>query len=291
MNKAFKALKALNPEQEAILRQKTLSGSYTPRAALALLRPVAEFDRLSDTARTSVGCWAAALGVVAFISFVITMNGFRWAIPVVIAALGGMIYFIVAFVRLKNLDVSNNLRQIAMPFFAVLNEDMDKSEKLRFRLELSEPTAKTKKTGESAPYKLGAYHKVVDTTYKDDWFDGSARLTDGSLIDWSVSEEIRASARTKKTARGKYKTKTKYYKSCLLSVEVALPNKEYAVRSFASDEGEKIRLKEGEKRTTVRLSRKLKLKTNDPFDARELIGLIAEAYKRVKPAVQAGSAS
>jgi hypothetical protein len=291
MFQALKAFRSLSPEQKALLETKQVSGEYEPRSLIELLRPIAEYDRLSDKARTPMGCSTAALFVLAFVLLVVSANVSLFLLPLSLAALGGAIFFLVTVLRLRKLDLSNNFRQVAMPLFAVLKEDMEPGATMNVRLDLSPPTAKAKKTGTGKPYKEGAYYKVVDTTFVDPWFGGGTRLVDGSLLQWDVTDDVVESARTKKTARGKHKTKTKFRKQSTINVTVALPHKEYAVANLPADEGEKVKVRESEKRTTFRLAKRVKSKSIDPIDPQELFDIISEAYKRVRPAGATGSAS
>lgn len=291
MFKALKAFRSLSPEQKALLETKQVSGEYEPGSLIDLLRPLAEYDRLSDKARTPMGCSTAVLFVLSLALFVVAANVSLYLLPLPLASLGGAVFLLVTVLRLRKLDLSNNFRQVAMPLFAVLREDMERGATMNVRLDLSSPTARAKKTGTGKPYKEGAYYKVVDTTFVDPWFGGGTRLADGSLLQWDVTDDVVESARTKKTARGKHKTKTKYRKQSTISVTVALPRKEYAVKSLPADEGEKVRVRDGEKRTTFHLAKRVKTKSIDPIDPREIFDIISEAYKRVRPAAATGSAS
>lgn len=290
MFEALKALRSLSPEQKALLETKQLAGEYEPARLIELLRPIAAYDRVSDKARTSMGCGTAALFVLSFVLLILTLNGIWLVAPLLLAALGGAVYLLVTVLKLKKLDLSNNFRQVALPLFAVLKEDMEPGATMNVRLDLTSPTAKAKKVGTGKPYERGVYHKVVDTTYRDSWFGGGTRLADGSLVQWDVTDDVVESKRTKRTAR-KIKTKTKYEKRSTITVTVALPHKEYAVSSLPADEGEKVKVREGEKRTTFRLSKRVKTKSADPIDARELFDIFSEAFKRVRPAAATGSAS
>jgi hypothetical protein len=291
MFQALKAFRSLSPDQKALLEAKQLSGEFEPRSLIDLLQPVAAYDRLSDKARTPMGCSTAALFVLSLVLLVVAANVSLLLLPLSLASLGGAVVLLVTVLRLRKLDLSNNFRQVAMPLFAVLEEDMEPGATMNVRLDLSSPTARTKKTGTSKPYERGAYRKVVDTTYRDPWFGGGTRLVDGSLLQWDVTDEVVESKRTKKTARGKYKTKTKHEKRTTISVTVALPHKKYVVKGLPADEGEKVKVRESEKRTTFHLTRRVKAKSIDPIDPRELFDIISEAYKRVRPAAAEGSAS
>lgn len=289
MFKALKAFRSLSPEQKALLETKQISGEYEPRGLIDLLRPIAEYDRLSDKARTPMGCSTAALFALSLPFLFLTLNGFWGVLPLVLLSLGGAVFLLVFVLRLRKLDLSNNFRQVAMPLFAVLQEDMEPGATMNVRIDLSSPTARTKKTGTGKPYVRGIYHKVVDTTYADPWFGGGTRLVDGSLLQWDVTDEVIESKRTK-TGR-KTKTKTKYEKRTTISVTVALPHKEYSVTHLQADEGEKVKVRESEKRTTFHLTKRVKTKSIDPIDPQEIFDIISEAYKRVRPAVAEESAS
>ena len=295
MNKILAALRALTPQQKALLKEKWLSGSFTPQAAITLLTPVSEFDQMSDGGRKRIGCWSAALFAISIIGLVSTNDGaLPWFIGVpltlgLLSLLGVAVFFVVMVVKLSKNNLSNNFSQIALPFFAILREDMESGEPMTLKLDLSLPTDKAKETSKSSPYALGAYHKVIDTCYRDAWFAGSARLADGSTLSWSVVEEITSSKRTKRNASGKYKFKTKYHKICHLKIDVALPCKHYSVDHGAQAEDVKLKVRDGEKRTTLQLTHTIKLKANEPFDVKELIDLVAEAFRRAKPVIAGGA--
>ena len=284
----FKALRALNPEQRKILSAQKVSGKHTPRALLDTLRALAEFDALSDKSRTKIGVWIGVCVVGTVVSLIMFANGLVFMIGVVIALVALAIYLGVNLRRLSKLDLSNNFRTVAMPFFAVLNQDMAEGGEIDVELDLSAPTAKNKKGKTDLPYKKGAYHKVVDTHYVDPWFRGIAKLADGSVVTWDVTDDITTSSRTKRTSRGKYKMKSASRKVTHLSVAVGLPSDTYAIGTGPIADGDKFKFVEGQKRNTIKLARKIKAKSLEPIAARDLIDIVGEAYMRAKPAAAAG---
>jgi hypothetical protein len=147
---------------------------------------------------------------------------------------------------------------------------MRAGETATINLDLSSPTSKEKLVRTAEPYEKGAYYKVVDSIYEDEWFDGSARLVDGSTLAWSIAEEVTVSKRTKRTSRGKHKTKTRSYKRVRMTVDLALPSKTYAVDPGAAGTATdaKVRAKEGEKRNTLHLSRRIKVRSENPIHPR-----------------------
>jgi len=281
----WKAFQSLTQEQKAVLESKSIQGSYTPRALIELLQPLAVFDKKSDSSRMGLGCTAAVLVVVALI--MLCSNPFGNAVSIVLAviAAGAATALIVMTVRLSKVNLSNNFRLVALPFFAVLQEDMEPGETARVKLDLMPTASDEKKISTSDPYAKGAYHKIVDTMYEDDWFDGSAKLADGSVLAWAIHEELKVSQRTKRNARGKYKTKTRHYKRARITVDVSLPSKAYSVDASPPASGDtRVQAKEGAKRTMLRLTRKVKVKSEDPIHPRVFLELIAEAYRRARPA-------
>jgi hypothetical protein len=184
------------------------------------------------------------------------------------------------------LDISNNVRQVALPFLAILKHDMRPDELLQLTLDFRPPTHKEKELHKAPSYARGAYHSVVDTTYRDVWFEGSVRLADGAQLRWRVLEDIRESRRTKRNARGKTKTKTRHYKRSYVEIVVALPVKHYALARVRPDTQLKTSLHTGEKRNTVRLVRKLKSKSLEPIPMRLLIDAISHVYTSAEPPVR-----
>src|SRR6185295_17019058 len=151
---------ALSPEQKKILEHQKVSGKHTPRALLDTLRALAEFDALSDKSRTRIGVWIGLCVVALVVSVIMAANGLTFMLIVAVAAVALAIYLAFNLRRLSKLDLSNNFRTVAMPFFAVLNQDMAAGTELDVELDLSAPTAKNKKGKTDLPYKKGAYHKV-----------------------------------------------------------------------------------------------------------------------------------
>jgi hypothetical protein len=281
----WKAYSALTPEQKTILEHKAVQGEYSPRALVEILQPLATFDKKSDSARMGVGCTGVIFVIVT--AFFVCGNPFDGLFSYLLAALSAGIAaaLFVLVTKLSKRDLSNNFRLVALPFFAVLQEDMDPGEKASVNLDLSSPTSEEKLVRTSEPYAKGSYYKIVDALYEDEWFAGSALLADGSTLHWEIAEEVTESKRTKRNARGKHKTKTKYHKRVRMTIDVALPSKIYAVDTSAPGTTDaKVRAKEGAKRTALRVTRRIKVKSGDPIHPRVFLDLIADAYRKARPA-------
>jgi uncharacterized membrane protein YkoI len=114
----------------------------------------------------------------------------------------------------------------------------------------------------------------------------TAVLVDGTRLSWDVRDNILVRSKTKKNARGKYKSKTKYKKKTDLSVEVGLRKKTYAMAPQAAGDA----VSGDNKRQTVQKEREIRKDSLDPLDPKELIDLVADVYRRTqRPVKEAGA--
>jgi hypothetical protein len=280
---AWKIYRSLSAEQKQILSQKQLELNRPVDELLALLKPLAACDAVANKAQTRFGCTFGLLVVVTVVG-VIFFSNLGWSA----VTLGVLVLLIAAtiaaawfWIWLRGVDVSNNLRSFVVPILALFREDIDPKTPVHLRLDLTQPTASPKKTGEGAPYKQGAYYKIVDTTYVDPWMSADTVLVDGTKLSWSVTDRIRERKKTKRNPRGKIKSKTKYRKITDLEVQLGLKTKTYAVaEAGVSADG---------KRSKVEVRRKVRTASLDPIDPRALIDAITDVYRAARPAKEANA--
>jgi hypothetical protein len=241
------AFKALTAEQQAIVRDRRVAGERSADDWLKLLGPVAEFDRQADATREGGGgFWAR-----------------RYA---------------------RKHDVPNGLRWFAVPLTLILREDQDPEKPLALRIDLSGPLQPQKLVNTSQPYRKGAYHKVVDSFYDDTWLEGHAHFADGADVHFTVTDHVRSSSKTKRSASGKTKRKTKSKKKSQLSVTLSVPKRNYTLAAGGRDVPKEA-VKDGSNRTVVKLSGTMPQPNADAVPPiRMLLELISGAYERVEPA-------
>jgi hypothetical protein len=238
--------KALTAEQQAIVTERRVAGELRPDDWLRLLGPVAEFDRQADVARRDGG------------------------------------FFERRFARKH--DVPDALRSFVLPLLPILREDHDPERPLQLRLDLTGMQQPSKRVRSSEPYKKGAYPKVVDTFYDDPWLEGHAHFADGADVRFSVVDHMRASEKTKKSASGRTKRKTKRKKKTELSVTLSAPARNYAPAGGASRDVPKESIKAGENRTVVKLGGVVAQPSLETLPViGMLLELISAAYERVEP--------
>lgn len=265
--------RSLNAEQKQIIDTKSVDLNQRIDELLALLQPVAACDQAVGKNKTSMGCTLAFCVVAAIVSIFLLSSGVGF-VTLPLAIIG---FFIsLHFYRFAaKIDVSDNLGGFAVPMLKLLRDDFNTDEPVHVTLDLRQPTAKEKLVSVSDPYKQGAYYKIIDTIYKDPWFSGEALLRDGSRFRWSIEDTIRESKKSKKTPRGKYKTKTKFKKKSSIDVELVLKKKTYAVEGAA---------KETEKGNVMRATRKYIHPSNEPIPLDPLVELMGGIYKAARPA-------
>ncbi|HEU4889808.1 MAG TPA: hypothetical protein VFV49_18135 [Thermoanaerobaculia bacterium] len=285
--KVWTTYRSLSAEQRQILKAKKVELDRPIDEILALLKPLAACDKLADKSRTKMGC-SFGLGVVLTIVLAVVLSNVGWSaltLLVLVAFVAAVAFAGTMYFFMKSIDLSNNFRDFALPVLTVFREDFEATKPVHLRLNLDPPTASSKKTAESAPYKQGVYHKVIDTTYVDPWMTASALLVDGTKLSWEVTDEVRERKKTKRNPRGKYKTKTKYRKKTDIEVEVALRKKTYAMTAQSPGE-----VTSGDKRNKVRMEREVRSDSLDPLNPRVLIDVVADVYRNTrKPVKEAGA--
>jgi hypothetical protein len=271
--KAANAYRSLSDEQKQIVDNKTVDLDHTAGELIALLEPVAALDKLVGSTKTQLGCTIAVLGLAGLVSLFVAPFPFNFI--ALAACIGGIVWLVRSLKLAKRLDCSDNLGAFAVPLLKLMRDDFKPDEPVHLHLDLRLPTCKEKFISKGEPYKRGAYHKIIDTTYKDAWFSGEGVLNDGSRFRWTIEDTIRESQKSKRTARGKYKTKTKYKKKSAIDIELVLRKKTYAVDGAA---------KESEKSATMRASRKFVQPSGDPIPLDPFVELVGGIYKAARPA-------
>ena len=280
----MQAYRSLDDEQKRALREKKIQLDRPIAELITFLKPLAACDTMADKVRTKLGC-SFALGIPLTIAAFFFAVSSSWSWPYLLLAVV-LITLTIAFgwfwTWTRKIDVSNNFRQFALPVLSVLREDVDPAHPVHIELDLTAPTAAQKKKSQGDPYKHGAYYKIVDSTYADDWMSVDARLVDGTKLSWHVVDTIRERQKTKRNPRGKIKTKTKYSKKSDLEVSIGLLKKTYELSAPAGSE----MTSEG-KRNVVTMYKRVRTASLDPIDPRALIDLVADVFRQTRPAKEA----
>jgi hypothetical protein len=245
-----KAYAALSGEQKRFVKAKVLEGESTPDEWLSFFGQIAEFDTYVDAGRKSlkIGCGAFAILFVVGIVLV----GVAGPVLLVFALVGAIALGITALVQ-SRVDLPNNFRGLTVPFVSILKEEMEPGEQLHLRLDLRGKTIPDKEDRAARTSTASG----DDRFFEDTWMSGRAMLADGSRLEWSIVDYVRERKRTKRSASGKTKAKTKHKIKTAVEARLSLRHKDYAAIQAATpnDWHDRIDFKTGGSRNTVRVKR------------------------------------
>lgn len=305
----FAARRALSPDQLAILNTRLVEGDHSPEAWLHLLTPLVQYARQAEGSRKKHGCLLYLAAAGGLLLFFFCLSGISSSNQgpdpastrhvLVAAAILGLGLFIAAFAYLVALakvsvppEALERLKGFILPLLAILREDMGKAE-LHLKMDLRGAAIPEKQILQGNPYAAAPYSRIVATQFCDPWIAGRGALADGSRLEWQIEDKVVQWKKTKKSASGKTKIKIKQKAKTLLKVQVALPEGVYDISKSgaAGHHAGKMKIKPGEKRSTVKQQQVLKL--SDPLSLKPeaFIRLVGQAYQHAIPAPHPGAKS
>ena len=277
MLKPWLLYRALDPEQRRLLQEKQLAATRPVADFLRLLRPLGRFDAAGNKAGRRSGKMAVASGIGAVVTAWMGLGGQApapfFAVPA--GFVGLCVGLGLVWRSLRRVDVSDNLRAVALPVLVVLREEVNPKRPLTLKLDLRRHDLPDKLV-ERKTFGAPGGGSVVESLYKDAWMSGRAELADGARLGFDAVDEIRERKRSRRNARGKTKTKTKIRTWSTYTVTLDLPES-YRTEGAAGSGA------------PLKLSRTVKADTlaRDPF---ALFDLMAAVYGRATPTAPKASA-
>lgn len=288
---ALRAYRGLSPMGRRLVRTKRLSGAYKPGLWLRVLKRTSRFDEHADKLRRMCAI-VAAVGLVAILvslGALMATAGVEQPLWVMVGlGVGGiaLLVFGIPWLYLRWRDLPNVLREFVYPIVRLVAEDVKPGETASLQLDLTGFKRRNKKVGSRPVSGRSNYVKAVDTLYEDPWFQGSARLCDGSNLHWRIVDRVRVRKITKRGRSGKLKFQTKSKTKRRMEVtlgarkdvyRVTEPPAEPAVDVVATPTSERNRLR------AVAVTQW----SDQPGDDRipsidSFVGLVAAAYRRVE---------
>ncbi len=221
MGKASKLYNSLTHQQKQFYQEKTLSTTMKIKAWISFLSRVSSLDKLEDDMTAILMRWAIASFVVAFVSIIAAaVSEIGWIL------FGTLLLVIVGIVllirrkKLKQKDVNNYLRLFFLPILNVLKDKAGDDAKLSASLDFRNP----RKVLEPVKSTIGVRKQKL---YSPTYIISKVPLTDDTLLEFAVKDDIKDLRWTKRSASGKtkYKSKTKFVHQCF--IKMTLPKKEY----------------------------------------------------------------
>ena len=283
--KSITTLSSLSPEEKLFLKNKQITAANTPDGWINFFKKLRQIDSQGDKSRKRsfrIGCVSL---VVAFIGiFLIDFGVGLVVIPlgILIAAISYAVYFYLKPYDIQGPVIANTL----IPMVMILREEMNPHEQIKLRLDLRGFSMPEKLVNKNPNYARGAYHKIVDSFYRDHWIDGDTVLADGTRLIWSIEDLVKSSQKNKRNARGKHKTKIKNKHRSLISLQVGMHNKKYSFPEKIKQKTAEgtIRTKDADNYSWMVIRRMIKYEGGRTFTASDFINAIASAYARAVPA-------
>jgi hypothetical protein len=209
-------IEELSPAARSAVETKKISGGWDGRSLVKLFAELDRWDEMAEGRKTRAqrvlvgGCIFMVIGV--FVGFFIageTENfwaaGACIALPIVVAAVGAKMKK-----AARAIDLPNELRDTLRPVLRQLKQDLHPDEKIKVNLNLAGLVEDKPATEREYPSPLRG--KIREKTFPDDLGEVRLPLIDGSTAVIRLENTYVELARSYSTARGKYKTKTKWKK-------------------------------------------------------------------------------
>ncbi len=227
---ALKLYGKLNAEQKKLVQEKKIETSMKAKKWLEFLRQIAFFDRLRDQAHRKLKTGAIIVGIIDLI-----MLGGVFSYSIVAAVLFVLlliffIFLIIRFKKIKNIDISNNLRLFVVPLLVALKEEIDPNTKVFIKMDLTDALHSTKLKDTILPQGK-RYPKITTFMYNNPWFEVRAQLNDKTILQWDIEDIIRHRKIRKISASGKLKFKEKFKVKHIISMKLLFSKDLYTIKS------------------------------------------------------------
>jgi hypothetical protein len=280
---ARQTYRSLSGEQKGILKERKVQGSRTVTELIALIEPLALHDEATDNWRWAIGCAApfayAATGISAVLTLMIPALGVPLLVFLILS-----ISFTMIRMWLGRFDLSNNLREFALPLFMDLKENVAPGEEIDVALDLRPPTHESKVLTRKK-YRGGGAWRVVETHFQDPWLQGTARLFDGSTLHWNV-EDLLVELKRYEVRRSHYRRKRsllakfKYSKQSVISIRLSLPGRDYEIAGSSGTAD--VEVEQTYQSINVKVVRKWESETIEAPPLSVLLDAVSEAYRQVR---------
>lgn len=262
----------LPPDLTEAVEKKRFTGKKRLRQWMVFLKILAKFDEDVDDRMKKAGKKAAIFGVGTFVALfagIFAIAGTE-GYPVVIQVSAAVVLilavmFIVYLIKYKGLskiNLDNSFRETLLPVLAILSEDIPDKKKIYLDLNLGNPTDKAYKISDKK-IPPGRNRKLIERVYRFPAFHADIPLENGTRLLLDLVKQPASYDRYYKTARGKYKHKTKWKMVTFVTAGLIPDTSEFDVdqdQVSQMAEKEKMKLKEKKGSPVCSLTRKIKSK-------------------------------
>lgn len=275
---------SLSASEKQFLKSKQITDEKTADQWLQFFAKTRNFDFNNDKNRGR-SFWVGCSGVIlAFVSlFLMTIFIGFITLPIALIMIIGSCIFYFFF---KKFDVDGEvLKKSVIPLVKVLREEMSPQTKIKMRIDMRGFQQNEKFIKKSNPYNRGAYYKIVDSFYKDHWFDGETYLADGTKIIWNIENYVKSSTKSKRNPRGKHKTKTKEKHRSVIHLQAAVLRRNYRYPPKLKEKNNQqvVLTRSTKDHDWIKIRKSVKHNVGSTFTVVDFIHTMAVVYQKATP--------
>ena len=282
MSKSSQLHRSLSPDQLAFYNEKTISSTKKVKDWIGFFSKISALDKIGDSKVKSFGTLGAVSFVVAFISiFVVVASEEVLILAFTVLCIIAGIIFLSKRKELKNKDVNNYLRMFFLPVLEVLKIKAGENAKLAANLDFRNP----RKSMEPVKSTVGVRKQSLFTPV---YIISKVKLSDDSLLEFVVKDDIKDLKWTKRSASGKtkYKSKTKFVHHCF--VKLTLSKEAY---TWDGEQSPDVAVEETETHFVAKSKIKIKKIGDHVLQVKAFFETIQVIYEQFEPKNPTGNAT
>ena len=219
-------LNDLSPVARQAAETQAIRGEWEYGAFGQLLKQLIAYDAAMDALIAFRLKWVVVAVILAFLGLfvgIIVIDSDEAATGLAMLV-GGIVHLIVAIVlwrKAKKKNLPENALAMLQQLFRQVRQDLDPKATIRVNVDLSGPTPA--KCGPKKELPPNGFVSRSQYVYADPWCQLRLQLRDGYKLTLRQVDQLIELQRTRRKARGGYKTKTKYKKLCRLTATILPP--------------------------------------------------------------------
>ena len=207
---------------EQLAKTRTFSGQITAQELQSSLEELKQLDKLSERKKLFGCLWAVAGGGLALVGFVLAQE----TSPVLgggclFIGIGLLAWGIINRVSAGRTDFEDRRYELLERVAGLIRVDMNPEAAFNVGLDLNDVNAKNKFVRKG---KAGLWNVKY---YEDSWLNLGGQLADGTKFTITFTEKHQDRSRTKRSASGKIKHKSKTKSACQAVVTLKAKDKRY----------------------------------------------------------------
>ena len=293
-----KATAVFGDTQRQFIRTKQVVLGGPPDDLLAFGEGLSDWDQQLDARRKLTGTIAAVFALLSFLSIFLgafmsdkiegSMANLGWVVLGFCVCV--FLFALVIYLTCKSRDIPNRFRNFIIPLIRILKEDNAAGNNISCLVDLS-GLAKHSIVAQYEGKPVGPYYRVKCTDYVCPWLKIKSSLVDGSQLEIEIVDHVTKLQKTKRNARGKTKSKTKYKSQSRVTATVLLSKRFYSIPDQAQFEPslvqgpkDKAAIRDGSKfyKIATRRAAKFPGYDADNFDLDMVVGILTDIYSQTQ---------